>query len=224
MPSLLTSGKTAALMGAMRGWNFMNSGLGRDSSFVYASQRSASTPRSRPGGGLDAVREVPLAAPGAVGQEFAPLGVVVLELGAAVLLVLREVVVAAVGDALELAEAGGGEGEAVLDVAGALRVVGELVLVVLAEDEVLAPRPMDFHHSMRKSRQNLYQATRLVGVAEELELHLLELARAEGEVAGRDLVAEARAVLPMPKGTFTRVVSTTFLNWTKMPCAVSGRR
>ena len=28
----------------------------------------------------------------------------------------------------------------------------------------------------------------------------------------------------MPKGSFTRVVSTTFLKSTNMPCAVSGRR
>ena len=34
-----------------------------------------------------------------------------------------------------------------------------------------------------------------LGMAEELDLHLLELARAEGEVARRDLVAEALADL-----------------------------
>ena len=28
----------------------------------------------------------------------------------------------------------------------------------------------------------------------------------------------------MPKGTLTRIVSTTFLKFVKMPCAVSGRR
>ena len=40
---------------------------------------------------------------------------------------------------------------------------------------------------------------RLVGRHEELHLHLLELARAEDEVAGRDLVAEALADLGDPE-------------------------
>src|SRR5262245_6728636 len=41
---------------------------------------------------------------------------------------------------------------------------------------------------------------RLLRVAEELDLHLLELARAEGEVARRDLIAEALADLGDPEG------------------------
>ena len=50
--------------------------------------------------------------------------------------VLLEVVVGAVGDPLELAPA---DGEPVLDVHGALGVVGQLVLAVLAEPQVLGP-------------------------------------------------------------------------------------
>ena len=38
------------------------------------------------------------------------------------------------------------------------------------------------------------------GLAEELQLHLLELAHAEDEVAGRDLVAEGFADLPYAEG------------------------
>src|SRR5436309_679718 len=41
----------------------------------------------------------------------------------------------------------------------------------------------------------LIPGRRLLRVAEELDLHLLELARAEGEVTRRDLVAEAFAHL-----------------------------
>jgi len=40
-------------------------------------------------------------------------------------------------------------------------------------------------------------------------------------------VTSLRNALPtcaMPKGTFTRVLSTTFLNCAKIACAVSGRR
>ena len=62
------------------------------------------------------------------------------------------------------------------------------------------------------------------GLAEELQLHLLELAGAEGEVAGRDLVAEALADLRDAEGDLRRVVRWIFLKLTKMPCAVSGRR
>jgi hypothetical protein len=40
-------------------------------------------------------------------------------------------------------------------------------------------------------------------------------------------VTSLRNALPiwqMPKGTFTRELSTTFLNWAKIAWAVSGRR
>src|SRR5690606_35892023 len=94
-----------------------------------------------PRGGLDDVRNVSLALARAVGQQLAALRVEVVQLRAGVLLVLREVVAAAVGDPLKLAETRRGEGEAVLDVAGALRIVRELILLVLAQDEVLAREP-----------------------------------------------------------------------------------
>ncbi len=35
---------------------------------------------------------------------------------------------------------------------------------------------------------------------------------------------KAFPICAMPKGTFTRAVSTTLLKLTKIPCAVSGRR
>src|SRR6185369_6204551 len=94
-------------------------------------QEAARQPRR----GLDDVRQVALVL----------LLVEVLELRAAHLLMLAEVVVAAIRDAFELAEAlRAGEREGVLHVgaaAGVLRVVRELVLLVVAEAEVLAGEP-----------------------------------------------------------------------------------
>ena len=61
------------------------------------------------------------------------------------------------------------------------------------------------------------------GLAEELQLHLLELPGAEGEVAG---VISLRKDLPIwhtPKGSFFRVVRWMFWKLTKMPWAVSGQ-
>jgi hypothetical protein len=51
IPSLATRGKTAALIGASRGWKRMNSGLARFSSTVYASVMVASAKRSTPADG-----------------------------------------------------------------------------------------------------------------------------------------------------------------------------
>ena len=63
---------------------------------------------------------------------------------------LAEVKISAVGNPLELAKAGVSEREFVFDIRGAgplLGVVGEFVLVVLAELEVGgAVRPIDCHH------------------------------------------------------------------------------
>jgi hypothetical protein len=96
---------------------------------------------------------------------------------------------------------------------------------VLAKDEVLAGEADGLPPFHAEVAPEGVPGVGLIGMAEELELGLLELARAEGEVARRDLVAERLVpVLPMPKGILMRVVSTTFLNCAKMPWAVSGRR
>lgn len=106
-----------------------------------------------------------------------------------------EVVVRAVGDALELAPLVSAEAEAVLDVSGALGVVGELLRrvlepahVLLAHAEAGVPVPALLHPV-------LLPLLVLARLDEEFHLHLLELAGAEDEVAGRDLVAEALAHL-----------------------------
>ena len=138
-------------------------------------------------GGLDHVGDVP--------------GVLLLvEIGqvfAGVLLVALEVVVGAVGDAPQLAPA---EGEEVLHVGGGFGVEGQLLGPVVPEADVF----------LRHAQAEQPAAAELlpvgeplqvrVGLAEELQLHLLELPGAEGKVAGGDLVAEALADLADAEG------------------------
>jgi len=123
----------------------------------------------------------------------------VAERFAGVLLVLLEVVVATVGDALDLGETG--EREVVLDVDGALRIVRELLRrvfaqlqVLLADAEVVGP---PVHAGLDPAVVPLLVAA---GHDEELHLHLLELTVAEDEVARRDLVAERAADLGDAEG------------------------
>jgi len=74
----------------------------------------------------------------------------------------------------------------------------------------------------RVSRQYSYHLFDSLGWQKNSILHLLELARAEGEVAR---VISLRKLLPiwaMPNGILIRVLSQTFLKFTKMPWAVSG--
>ena len=158
-----------------------------------------------------------------------PLVVEVAERPAAHLGVALEVEVGAVRDALQLAPA---DGEPVLDVDRALRVVRQLLLGVLAEPEVLgadavAPVPGE-------ALLDPVVVPPLVGgpalhgverVHEELELHLLELARPEDEVARRDLVPEAPADLgDAERAASAASTGATFSKFTNMPWAVSGRR
>jgi hypothetical protein len=63
-----------------------------------------------------------------------------------------------------------------------------------------------------------------VGLAEELQLHLLELAGAEDEVARGDLVAEGLADLADAEGQLAPGGALDVGKFTKMPWAVSGRR
>src|SRR5262249_27425400 len=106
--------------------------------------------------------------------------------------VLAEVEVAAVGDPLELLPP---DREQVLDVAGAAGVVRQLVGVVGPEAEVIGADA-----ELRVPAETLLEpmiepSLRVHRRHEELHLHLLELARPKGEVAGRDLIAEALADL-----------------------------
>ena len=108
-----------------------------------------------------------------------------------------QVEVGAVGDALDLRPA---PGEAVLDVRGGFGVVGELVWVVwpqaqavLVDTERGVPA-----HALPDPR--LVPLLVLTGLYEELDLHHLELAGAEYEVAGGDLVTEGLADLRDAEG------------------------
>src|SRR5262249_25963649 len=119
------------------------------------------------------------------------------EAPAAALLVGLQVVVAARRDALDLPPA---EGVEVLDVGAGAGVVGELFLGVVAEPQVrradaeVAPPP---EAELLPVREPFAFGPRH---AEELALHLLELAHAEELVADHDLVPERAALLRDAEG------------------------
>ena len=106
-----------------------------------------------------------------------------------------QVEVGAVRDALELGELGAGEAEAVLDVDRALGVVAQLLLRVLVEPHVLGVEAEVDVPVPALLQPVLVPLLVRARHDEELHLHLLELAGAEDEVAGSDLVAEALAGL-----------------------------
>ena len=133
-----------------------------------------------------------------------------------------QVVVGAVCNAPQLAPVG--EGEGILDVGGGAAVEGQLCRLVVAQAQMLL---FDAEAQQPVLAVVLPVGEPLevgAGLAEELQLHLLKLPGAEGEVAGGDLVAEGLADLADPEGSFFRVVRWTFWKLTKMPWAVSGRR
>ena len=123
---------------------------------------------------------------------LARLRVLVLQVLATELRVLRQVEVAAVGDALELAPT---PRVAVLDVGRAARVVRELLGIVRAQAELVLGDAEPRRTSPGAPAPVLVPLLRLVGRDEALHLHLLELAGAEDEVPRRDLVAEGLADL-----------------------------
>ena len=123
------------------------------------------------GRGLDHVRHVALA-----GARVDVVELLARELG-----VLGEVEVAAVGDPLELGPA---HREQVLDVGGGAGVVRQLVGAVRAQLQVVGPDAevgVPAHPLLHPALVPLGGVGRR---HEELDLHLLELARAEDEVAG----------------------------------------
>ncbi len=81
-------------------------------------------------------------------------------------------------------------------------VVRQLVGRVVAEPQVLFRDAQVDVPVVAAVAPILVPGARLAGMAEELHLHLLELARAEGEVPRRDLVAEALADLRDAEGNF----------------------
>ena len=108
------------------------------------------------------------------------------------LLVLAQVVVRAVGDAPELAPA---EREQILKVGRGLGVEAQLLLLMVAQAEVLVLHTQTLEPLVAEAAPVVEPLEIGVRLAEELQLHLLKLADAEDEVARRDLVAEALADL-----------------------------
>ena len=102
--------------------------------------------------------------------------------------------------------------------------MGELLRVVRAQAQALAADPEPDVPVQALLAPVLVPLLRLLGRHEELHLHLLELERAEDEVAGRDLVAEGLADLRDPERRLLARVRSVVLKSRKMPCAVSGRR
>ena len=107
-------------------------------------------------------------------------------------LVLGQVVVRAVGNAPELAPA---EREQILKVGRGLGVEAQLLLLMVAQAEVFILHVQALEPLVAEAAPVVEPLEIGVRLAEELELHLLELADAEDEVARRDLVAEALADL-----------------------------
>ena len=123
---------------------------------------------------------------------LAALRVDPLELRPGRLGVRGEVEVAAVRDPLELRPA---DREEVLDVARAARVVRQLVGIVRAHAQAALADAEPEVPAQPLVDPVAVPLLRLGGRDEELHLHLLELERAEDEVARRDLVAERLADL-----------------------------
>ena len=124
--------------------------------------------------------------------------VVVGEILAARLLMAAKVVIGAVGDAPQLAPVGKREG--VLDIRSSAGVERQLRRLVVAQSEVFvlyAEALEPVYAVVLPVREPLKVGARL---AEELALHLLKLAGAEGEVSRRYLVAERLADLADAEG------------------------
>ena len=121
---------------------------------------------------------------------FTRLRIEVLQLLARKLLVAAQVEVRARVDALDLLEP---EREVVFDVRRGVGVVGQFVVVVEAVVIVAeAQRTVPGHAGVLPLVPPLHFGS---GAHEELHLHLLELAHAEDELTGHDLVAEGLADL-----------------------------
>ena len=113
------------------------------------------------------------------------------------ILMLGQVVVGAVGHAPQLAPA---EGEEELEVGGGLGVEAQLLGVVVPESQVLVLQADAQQPLMAEAAPVLEPLQVGARLAEELQLHLLELPHPEDEVARGDLVAEALADLADAEG------------------------
>ena len=110
---------------------------------------------------------------------------------------LAQVVVAASGDAFQLAPA---EGELELDVAGTARVVSQLVRVVGPQAQFLGWEAVALEPLRALLHPELKPLLVVARLHKELHLHLLEFAGPKQEVPGGDLVAKGLADLRDAEG------------------------
>ena len=159
-----------------------------------------------------------------VGDE-APPGhrVEVAEVDPARPLVGREVEVGAVGDALQLPPA---EGIEVLDVGGRLGVVGQLLLLVVAQPEVATGAPPAPRRTSGSARRASARTSGRRCPARRRTPSPSARTRGSGrsKLPGEISLRKDLPFCAMPKGIRCRVLVSTGLKSTNMPCAVSGRR
>ena len=138
-------------------------------------------------GGLNHVRNVVLAR----------FGIEVGQILTGVLLMLGQIVVGTVGHAPELAPT---EREQILKVGGCLGVEGQFFRLVVTQTEVLLAYVQTLQPVVAIGSPVLEPLQIRVGLAEEFQLHLLELADTEDEVTGGDLVTEGLTYLANAEG------------------------
>src|SRR5678816_2067197 len=85
-------------------------------------------------------------------------------------------------------------------------------------------RPMDCHHSMRKSRQNLYQSCDSEGWQKNSSSAWSNSRERNVKLRGVTSLRKLVPILTITEGIVTRVESTMFLNCKVLQCAVSGGR
>ena len=133
-------------------------------------------------GGLDAVRNIFL-----VGHRIQ-----VFHALAAVLLVLRQVVIRPVRHAPQFAPA---KGEQELKVCGRFGIEGQLLRLMVPQPQALFPDAQAQQPVFAEGTPVVEPLQILTGLAEEFQFHLLKLPHTEDEVAGGNLIPEALADL-----------------------------
>ena len=113
------------------------------------------------------------------------------------LLVHRKIVIGAVGDTFEFLNA---EGKFVFDIVSFLRVESAIFIRDVHDMETLAGDPYLLVKLQSRFEPLISETETILGAAEILDLHLLELARAEGVVPRIDLIAETFPDLGDPEG------------------------
>ncbi len=121
----------------------------------------------------------------------------VLHILPAVLLVLLQVIIGAVGNAPQLPPA---KGEAELKVGGGHGIMGELLCLMVPEPQVFRLDAKGNQPIPAEAAPVFKPLHILPRLAEELQLHLLKLPRTEDEVAGGDLIPEGFANLRDTQG------------------------